>query len=147
MTLLPDFDDNDATKDIMIFDNNIAVSRGNESVSEEYSRDVQYRINTEKMTIKEIWVYGKERGELFFSKYVSDANYLSETGNRLIASGYTKEDDKMRSNVVEVTGGDEPEVVYERKVTGFKEGSHGQIYRGIRMPLYPEEWEFKFGKG
>lgn len=144
VTLLPDFDDNDATKDIMIFDNNIAISRGDEGVSEEYSLGVQYRINTEKMTVKEIWSYGKERGESFFSKYVSDANYLSETGNRLIISGYTKVDGKMRSIVVEVTDDDEPEVVYELKVTGFKEGSHGQIYRGIRMPLYPEEWEFGF---
>ncbi|ASN06447.1 aryl-sulfate sulfotransferase [Virgibacillus necropolis] len=144
---LPDFDNNDATKDIMLFDNNIAVTRGDESVSEEYSRGVQYRINTEEMTVKEIWSYGKERGENFFSKYVSDANYLSETGNRLITSGYTQlEDGTMRSIVVEVTGEEDPEVVYELKVTGFEEGDHRQIYRAVRMPLYPEKWDFNLGQ-
>lgn len=148
VTVLPNLDNNDATKDIMLYDNNIAISRGDESVSEEYSRGVQYRINTEKMTVKEIWSYGKERGESFFSEIVSDANYLSETGNRLITSGYTHgEDGNLRSVVVEVTGDDDPEVVYELKVTGFKEGSHRQIYRGIRMSLYPEKWEFGFEQG
>ncbi|WP_245837407.1 aryl-sulfate sulfotransferase [Virgibacillus phasianinus] len=146
ITVLPDLDNNDNTKDIMLFDNNIAVSRGDESVSEEYSRGVQYRINTKEMTVEEIWSYGKERGEAFFSKYVSDANYLSDTGNRLIDSGYTKgEDGKMRSIIVEVTGDEKAEVVYELKVTGFKEGDHRQIYRAVRMPLYPEKWEFNFG--
>lgn len=145
VTRLPDFDDNDVTKDIMIFDNNIAVTRGDESVSEEYSRGVQYRINTEEMTVKEIWSYGKERGEKFFSKYVSDANYLSETGNRLLTSGYTfNADDKMRSIIVEVTDDKESEVVFELKVTGFTEGSHKQIYRAIRKPLYPGDWNFGF---
>ncbi|WP_404451779.1 aryl-sulfate sulfotransferase [Virgibacillus necropolis] len=141
--VLPDQDSNEATKDILLFDNNIAVTRGDESVSEEYSRGVQYRINTEEMTVKEIWAYGKERGESFFSKYVSDVNHLSETGNRLLTSGYTQtEDGKMRSIVVEVTGDEANEVVYELKVTGFKEGDHRQIYRGVRMPLYPEKWNF-----
>ncbi|MFZ3577946.1 aryl-sulfate sulfotransferase [Virgibacillus sp. DJP39] len=143
--VLPDQDKNEATKDILVFDNNIAVTRGDESVSEEYSRGVQYRINTEEMTVKEVWSYGKERGKSFFSKYVSDVNNLSDTGNRLVTSGYTfAEDGNMRSIVVEVTGGAADEVVYEIKVTGFKEGSHKQIYRSVRKPLYPDGWNFEF---
>lgn len=144
---LADQDNNKATKDILLFDNNIAVTRGDESVSEEYSRAVQYRINTEEMTVKEVWAYGKERGESFFAKYVSDANHLKETGNRLVTSGYTYADDgSMRSIIVEVTGDEAAEVVYELKVTGFKEGNHKQIYRAVRMPVYPEKWDFEFKK-
>ncbi|WP_163527101.1 aryl-sulfate sulfotransferase [Halobacillus ihumii] len=142
--ILPDQDNNEVTKDILLFDNNIAITRGNESVSEEYSRGVQYRINTEDMTVKEVWSYGKQRGESFYSSIVSDANYLSETGNRLITAGYTySEEGNMRSIIVEVTEDDPAEVVYELKVTGFEEGSHRQIYRSERMPLYPEQVNFE----
>ncbi|UOR11461.1 aryl-sulfate sulfotransferase [Halobacillus amylolyticus] len=144
---LPDQDNNEATKDILLFDNNIAITRGDESVSEEYSRGVQYRINTQEMTVKEIWAYGEQRGKSFYSSIVSDANFLSETGNRLITSGYTNgKDGNMRSIIVEVTDEKPAQVVYELKVTGFEKGSHRQIYRSERMPLYPEGWNFRLGQ-
>ncbi|MGP4078047.1 aryl-sulfate sulfotransferase [Halobacillus sp. K22] len=136
---LPDQDNNEATRDILIFDNNIAITRGNEELSEEFSRAVQYRINEEEMTVKEVWEYGRERGKSFYSNIVSDANYLPGTGNRLITSGYTQaeSEDMRQSQIVEVTGEKDPEVVFEVNVGSFEKGSHRQVYRSERLPLYP----------
>ncbi|WP_431800433.1 aryl-sulfate sulfotransferase [Halobacillus andaensis] len=140
---LPDQDENPDTTDVLLFDNNIAVVRGDENQSEEFSRAVQYRINTEDFTVKEVWSYGEERGEEFFSNIVGDADYLEATGNRLITSGHAfGEGDDLHSRIVETTDDEEAEVVYELKVSGFEEGESRQAYRAERMPLYPEEWEF-----
>ncbi|MFC7063097.1 aryl-sulfate sulfotransferase [Halobacillus seohaensis] len=144
MMTLPDQDNNEDTKDILLFDNNIAVVRGDEDESEEYSRGVQYRINPVEMTVEEVWSYGEERGKGFFSFIVGDADYLQETGNRLITSGYAfDENDNLHSRIVETTDEEDAEVVYELKITGFEEGSSRQAYRAERMPLYPERWNFE----
>lgn len=52
--VLPDQDDNDKTTDILFYDNNISVTRGDEETSEKYSEARQVRINEEDMTIEEI---------------------------------------------------------------------------------------------
>ncbi|MCP3032079.1 aryl-sulfate sulfotransferase [Halobacillus sp. A1] len=144
---LPDQDEQENTMDVLLFDNNIAVIRGDEETSEEYSRAVQYRINTEEMTVEEVWSYGEERGKDFFSNIVGDADYLQETGNRLITSGHAFEDgDELHSRILETTDDQEAEVVYELKVTGFKEGESRQVYRSERMPLYPENWEIEWSE-
>lgn len=136
---LPDQDGNPDTTDIMLFDNNITITRGDKAASKKYSRGVQYRINTKDMTVKQIWAYGKERGKTFFSSIIGDANYLPHTKNRLITSGYNKDEDgNLRSIVTETTDGQPADVVYELKITGFQEDSHRQVYRAIRMPLYPD---------
>ncbi len=51
---MPDQDGNDATMDIMLFDNNRIFSRGDDDHHEEYSRAVQYRINEEENTVEEM---------------------------------------------------------------------------------------------
>ncbi|MCP3028879.1 aryl-sulfate sulfotransferase [Halobacillus sp. A5] len=128
---LPDQDDDPETTDVMLFDNNISIVRGDEGQSEEFSRAVQYRINTEEMTVEEVWSYGEDRGEAFFSNIVGDADYLEESGNRLITSGHAfgEEGDDLHSRIVETTGDEEAEVVYELKISGFEEGESRQAYR------------------
>lgn len=148
---LPDQDNNENTADILLFDNNKVISRGDEDESEKYSRAVQYRINEKKRTVEEVWSYGEERGKPFFSGIVGNTQYLADSSNRLITSGYTKvenEPDARRSKIVEVSDQDPAEVVYEIVVSGFEKGSHRQVYRANRLPLYPEkEWESGLGKG
>ncbi len=36
-----------------------------------------YEINTEDMTIRQVYEYGKERGSEFYSPYISDVDYLA----------------------------------------------------------------------
>lgn len=67
---------------------------------------------------------------------------LYATGNRLITSGHieVEEDEAARiSRIVEVTGEDNAEVVYEIVISGFEQGESRQVYRAERMSLYPEE--------
>ena len=142
--ILPDQDNNSDTLDILLFDNNNVISRGNKTESQKYSRAVQYRINEKTRTVKEVWSYGESRGKDFFSSIVGNAVYQNSTGNRLITSGYILgENDSAESRVVEVTNDSNANVVFELKITGFEQGSHRQVYRAWRGALYPDFWEFK----
>lgn len=139
--ILPDQDDNPDTKDVLLFDNNRAVTRGDESVSQNFSQGIQYRINEQEGTVETAWDYGKERGKDFFSNVVGDADYMYETENRLLTSGYQKVADGYRATVVE-TAGTTDEVVYELELSGIRKGDGRVVYRAERLPLYPEAWNY-----
>lgn len=75
--------------DIMLFDNGHFRSKNKEQYlpnKDNYSRGVRYRIDTEKMTIQQIWQYGKERGAEFFSPYICNVEYYNE-GHYMVHSG------------------------------------------------------------
>ncbi len=66
---------------IMILDNGNNKSKIEEEyvpATESYTRGVMYKIDTENMTIEQVWQYGKERGSSFYSPYVSDVDYIDE---------------------------------------------------------------------
>lgn len=139
---MPDQDGNEETIDLMIFDNNRVFTRGDEELSTEFSRAVQYRINEVNQTVEEIWSYGEERGTDFYSDIVSDADYLSESETVLINSGRVQDEnsDEVYSMIVEVTKTEEPDVVYEVHYGPFGvDGMSGyvQMYRAERLSLYP----------
>ena len=48
------------------------------SAENSYTRGVMYKIDTKKMTIEQIWEYGKERGSSFYSPYISDVDYIDK---------------------------------------------------------------------
>lgn len=84
--VLPDYDNNPDTVDILLFDNGTSRNAMNASLQENiklgraaepplYSRLVHYRINEKNMTVEQIWSYGKERPELF-SETRGDADLL-----------------------------------------------------------------------
>jgi len=137
---LPDQDDDPDTMDIMLFDNNKRITRGNEETSEEYSRAVQYRVNEVEGTVEEIDSYGEERGTSFYSSVVGDADFQPDTENVLITSGRIENEggDNPESRIVEVAG-DDKEVVFELVVSRFadRHGDRSQVYRAERFPLYP----------
>ncbi|MBO5139787.1 MAG: aryl-sulfate sulfotransferase [Peptococcaceae bacterium] len=75
--------------DIFVFDNGHYRAKKKENYvlnSQNFSRGVRYRINTEDMTIRQIWQYGKERGAEFFSPYISNVEYYDE-GHYMVHSG------------------------------------------------------------
>lgn len=75
--------------DIMLFDNGHYRSKNPEKRipnSQNFSRGVRYRIDTEKMEIEQIWQYGKERGAEFFSPYICNVEYYDE-GHYMVHSG------------------------------------------------------------
>lgn len=146
MKILPTQDGNPDTVDVLLFDNNTVITRGDEEVSDTYSRAVQYRINEKEKTVEEVWAYGEDRGTDFFSDIIGNAQYLFDTENRLVTSGAIESDDGMKmSRIVEVTGEDDPEVVFEVATPKFEEKRY--IYRAYRLPLYPDDnWDFQFSE-
>lgn len=85
---------------IFVFDNGTNRNFGN--ASEQYSRGVEYQVDEENMTIKQIWNYGQELGTDGFSNIISDVDLLPETKNRLIAPGYITTSTPSKAKVVEV---------------------------------------------
>lgn len=66
---------------IFIFDNGNNKSKIKEeyiSAENSYSRGVMYKIDTKKMTIEQVYEYGKERGSEFYSPYISDVDYIAK---------------------------------------------------------------------
>lgn len=140
---LPDQDGNPDTLDIILFDNNNVIYRGDKDVSGDYSRIVQYRINEKEKSVEEVWSYGEERGKDLYSSIVGNSQYLYDTGNRLMTSGHIDTEGELAdttAKVVEVMDDKEAEVVYELTISDFtKNGSDTKhMYRSLRMPLYPE---------
>lgn len=74
---------------VFIFDNGNNKSKIKEnyvSAENSYSRGVMYKIDTKKMTIEQVFEYGKERGSEFYSPYISDVDYLGKN-HYIIHSG------------------------------------------------------------
>ena len=89
--------------DVMLFDNGTAkVKRiqGEERVSgsDVYSRAVVYRLDTENMTAEQVFSYGKDRGDAWYSDWVSGVESLDGTDELLwITAGshlYSPEEDR-----------------------------------------------------
>ncbi|MEQ7192908.1 aryl-sulfate sulfotransferase [Enterococcus avium] len=135
--VLPDQDDNDETTDILYYDNNISVTRGDEETSEKYSEARQVRINDAEMTIEEVWTFGEALGKDYYTKIIGSARYLSNTGNRLVNFGYR--DEGQTSSIMEVT--EEGETVLNVDLTDFP--TSAWAYRAERFSLYSEDWTYE----
>jgi hypothetical protein len=72
--ILPDYDNNSDTVDILIFDN--GWGRPDTDGYGSYSRMVHYRINEKNMTIEQIRQYGKEYGDSLYTQMRGDADLL-----------------------------------------------------------------------
>ena len=110
-----------------------------------YSRGVEYLVDESAMTVRQVWQYGKERGNEFYSFIISDVDYLPTTGNRLIMPGIIDPGVNPHALVTEVTTGSS-QVVFEAKInfknmlsTGTGFGQFDIVYRSERLPLYPPQ--------
>ena len=135
--VLSDQDENDETTDILYYDNNISVTRGDEETSEKYSEARQVRINDAEMTIEEVWTFGEALGKDYYTKIIGSARYLSNTGNRLVNFGYR--DEGQTSSIMEVT--EEGETVLNVDLTDFP--TSAWAYRAERFSLYNEDWTYE----
>lgn len=88
----------------------------NTDTDQPYSRGVEYEIDAENRTIRQVAQYGQERGLEMFSPIISDVDYLPVTQNRLIAAGICElNPGPGYARVVEVTW-PAMEVVFEAKL-------------------------------
>jgi arylsulfate sulfotransferase len=136
---------------ILMFDNgtNRAGAFQDKTPLEELnSRVVEFAVDAEAMEVRQVWTWGGPDDELFYSSFVSDADWLPVTGNVLVTDGARETDDNgvnaergegtnYWARIVEVTHTEPAEKVFELNV---KEGGNGNwhVYRAERLPsLYP----------
>lgn len=133
--------------DIFMFDNGINKSKLRESdvlVTDTYSRGVIYSIDTELMTIEQVYEYGKELGVTFYSPentnidYYDVDNYLIHSGGQVFINGDIEafpnpdilEEDTIRysSSTIEINNGE----------TAYKMIIADNIYQTNRISLYDQ---------
>jgi arylsulfate sulfotransferase len=111
--------------------------------SEARSRAVEYAVDEEAMEVRQVWSYGGAGDERFYSSYISDADWLPETGNVLVTDGGKHTDaegnpmespgERRWARVVEVTHTTPAEKVFELHITAEPPmGFH--VYRADRIP-------------
>ena len=138
---------------VFIFDNGNNKSKDSSKYVEatnSYSRGVMYKIDTDKMTIEQIYEYGKERGSSFYSPYISDVDYLSKNHYIIHSGGIVYVDGKnsnqpagfssnttLKSDTVEVLN---DKVIFEIVLPTNN-------YRVEKLSLYTEnDYENTLGK-
>ncbi|CAM2362208.1 aryl-sulfate sulfotransferase [Listeria seeligeri] len=135
--ILPDQDDNSDTVDILLYDNNEVITRGDEEESGKYSEAVQYRINEKTKKVEMVFSFGKDLGEDYWTEIVGGARYMETTGNYLVNFGHRK--DGKESSIIEVNQAGE--IVFEMNLTSFPESAWA--YRAERFSLYPASYDYK----
>ena len=135
---------------VFLFDNGNNKSKNKDeyvSASESYSRGVIYEIDTENMTAKEVWQYGKERGSDFYSPYISDVDYLDENHYIVHSGGISYKNDVIQNQPAGISESDtlvsdtveiiDNEVIFEMVLPTNN-------YRVEKMSLY--DGNFTLGK-
>lgn len=142
--------------DVMCFDNGHYRSKIKEQYrlnKDNFSRGVRYRINQADGTVKQVWQFGKEKGQEFFSSYIGnveyyqDGHYMVHSGGIQYYGGEASEkqaallqgDPNVRSEsiTVEILHG---QIMMELKI-------NGNFYRAEKMKLYHEKDNLPLGKG
>ena len=135
---------------VFLFDNGNNKSKNEKDyvkAEDSYSRGVMYKIDTDKMTIEQVWEYGKERGSDFYSPYISDVDYLDKNHYIVHSGGISYKDGKIQNQPAGLAGADtlksdtvellDDEVIFEMVLPT-------NTYRVEKMNLYSDD-EFELG--
>ena len=108
-----------------------------------------YEINTEDMTIRQVYEYGKERGSEFYSPYISDVDYLASDHYIVHSGGIVYVDGENSNQPAGISGAD-------RLVSDSVELLNDDVifeivlptnnYRVEKLRLYTENETFTLGK-
>ena len=142
--------------DVMCFDNGHYRSKIREKFlrnRDSFSRGVLYRINREDMTIEQLWQYGKERGEEFFSSYIGNVEWYGEN-HYLVHSGGIQYYGEHASDKPAALMKDDPNVRAESITVEWLDGKvimemkiEGNFYRAEKLPLYHDLDNLPLGEG
>lgn len=114
--------------------------------SESYTRGVMYKIDTDHMTIEQVWEYGKERGSEFYSPYISDVDYLGRDHYIVHSGGIVYVDGENSNEPAGLGGADKLESITvelknDREI--FEIVLPTNNYRVEKMSLYAEEENYE----
>lgn len=148
--------------DVMAFDNGQYRSKIKEKYirnRDNFSRGVRYRINTEKMEIEQVWQFGKEWGQEFYSGYIcnveyyADGHYMIHSGGIGIQDGYASDiipgllarsEEMKAESTLEMCS----KTVEEKDgVTMFYIEVPGNFYRAERLSIYHDGNNQPLGEG
>lgn len=143
--------------DVMCFDNGQYRSKNREKRvrnRDNFSRGVRYRIDTEKMEIEQVWQYGKELGQSFFSPYICNVEYYAD-GHYLVHSGGIGRKDGYAADVLgpfldfSDPGSDICSRTIEEKdgVVMYSLEVDGNFYRAEKLSPYHDGNNAAFGQG
>ena len=109
--------------------------------SKSYSRGVMYKIDTENMTIEQVFEYGKERGSSFYSPYISDVDYLASNHYIVHSGGIVYVDGKNSNQPAGFSNNaslvsDTVELLNNKVIFEMKFATNN--YRVEKMSLYAE---------
>lgn len=112
-----------------------------------YTRGVMYKIDTDNMTIEQIWEYGKDRGSEFYSPYISDVDYINENHYIVHSGGIVYVDGKNSNQPAGFASGntklvsDTVELLNDKVI--FELILPTNNYRVEKMVLYADKENFK----
>ena len=137
---------------VFLFDNGNNKSKNKDEyvdASNSYSRGVMYKINTENMTIEQVFEYGKEKGSSFYSPYISDVDYLDKNHYIIHSGGIVYVDGKNSNQPAGFSKGaklvsDTVELLNNEVI--FEIILPTNNYRVEKMSLYSESENFTLGK-
>ena len=118
--------------------------------SENYSRAVEFAVDEQRGTVRQVWTYGDGGGERLFAGFQGGALRLPTTGNTFITYGGICSIDgqpvdepdgaETRARLVEVT--DDKRIVLDVEIGG-REGDSRQlsVFRSTHIPFVPDlDW-------
>lgn len=137
---------------VFLFDNGNNKSKNKDEyvdASNSYSRGVMYKIDTENMTIEQVFEYGKEKGSSFYSPYISDVDYLDKNHYIIHSGGIVYVDGKNSNQPAGFSKGaklvsDTVELLNKEVI--FEIILPTNNYRVEKMSLYSESENFTLGK-
>lgn len=137
---------------VFLFDNGNNKSKNKDEyvdASNSYSRGVMYKIDTEKMTMEQVFEYGKEKGSSFYSPYISDVDYLDKNHYIIHSGGIVYVDGKNSNQPAGFSKGaklvsDTVELLNNEVI--FEIILPTNNYRVEKMSLYSESENFTLGK-
>lgn len=117
--------------------------------SKSYSRGVMYKIDTENMTIEQVYEYGKERGSSFYSPYISDVDYLASNHYIVHSGGIVYVDGKNSNQPAGFSNNaslvsDTVELLNNKVIFEIKFATNN--YRVEKMSLYAENEKYSNDK-
>ena len=117
--------------------------------SESYTRGVMYKIDTDNMTIEQIWQYGKERGSDYYSPYISDVDYLDANHYIVHSGGIAYKDGEVLNQPAGLAGADELKSITTELLNDeiiFEIELPTNNYRVEKMDLYVDNEQLVLGQ-
>lgn len=120
---------------LTVFDNGWGRNFAPTRLTGNYSRAVEYRIDESQGTVEQLWEYGKERGDDWYSPITSTVEYQADSDTQLIYSAsvnFLTREKLTRPVLTEVRYGSQ-EVLAEYQIISHQPGNVG--YRALVIDL------------